>query len=85
MVDRQAALALLTADPFVRADFADYLTGQFDTIREIQGFGRELLLDHIVEMSNEDRLAYTDRLARQMQRREKFGQVTPAKPEYLDD
>ena len=85
MVDRQAALALLTADPFVRSDFADYLTGQFETIREIQGFGRELLLDRIVEMSSEDRLAYADRLARQMKRREKFDPVAPAKPEYLDD
>jgi uncharacterized membrane protein len=85
LVDRQAALELLTADPFVRSDFADYLTEQFKNIRKIQGVGRELLLDRIVEMSSEDRLAYADRLARQMKRRKKFDHVTPAKPERLDD
>ena len=85
LVDRQAAVALLTADPFVRLDFADYLTGQFENISIIQGLGRELLLDRIDEMSGEERLAYANRLARQMQRREQFGHVTPSKPERLDN
>ena len=64
-MDWQTALAVLIVDPFVRSYFADYLTGQFKHIQQIQGVGSNLLLDRIAEMSTEERRAYADRFALQ--------------------
>ena len=76
-MDWQTALALLTADPFVRSDFADYLTGQFKHIQQIQGVGSNLLLDRIAEMSTEERRAYANRFARQKDRGAVSGTINP--------
>ena len=77
LMDWQTALALLTADPFVRLDFAEYLTGQFKHIQQIQGVGSNLLLDRIAEMSTEECRAYADRFARQKNRGTISGTINP--------
>ena len=77
LMDWQTALVLLTADPFVRSDFADYLTGQFKHIQQIQGVGSNLLLNRIAEMSKEERWSYADRFARQKNRGAILGMINP--------
>jgi uncharacterized membrane protein len=87
---RKAAFELLTADPFVRADFSNHLTRQLDYIKTIQGAGVKILLNRIVAMNMAERLAYTARLETHMRRNgraksEMSGRAIPSAPRNTVD
>lgn len=66
-----AAIALLLADPFDQAAFAEVLEAQFTSAEARHRMGREALSQYLAQMSLEDRKAYVARLRDILEKRRK--------------
>ena len=60
----EKTLVVLRAEPFDRAEMQAQMARQSVLIRETAQIGQEVLLNHIEEMSPEERAAFADRLER---------------------
>jgi uncharacterized membrane protein len=64
--DAQALLAALTADPFDPAALTEAMAAQAEHLGERLKFGSDLMRDHLLSLSDEDRRAFAGRLEDRM-------------------
>lgn len=66
--DSEALLAALKADPFVPEALTSAMAAQAGHLAERLQFGSEVLRDHLLSLSDEDRRAFAERLEERMRR-----------------
>lgn len=66
--DNEALLAALRADPFVAEALTAAMNAQAGHLAERLQFGSDVLRDHLLSLSDEERRAFAERLEERMQR-----------------